>query len=72
MLDLFNYLFEVNNRCRVECGVFLPGFLVEGFSMSGQLVFLTLWSLIDKGVGIVRGLENFPNINRRDGGEGLE
>ena len=72
MLDLFNYLFEVNNRCRVECGVFLPGFLVEGVSMSGQLVFLTLWSLIDKGVGIVRGLENFPNINRRDGGGGLE
>ena len=52
MLDLFNYLFVVNNRCRVECGVFLLGFLVEGFSMSGRLVFLTLWSLIDKGVGI--------------------
>ena len=70
MLDLFNYLFVVNNRCRVECGVFLLGFLVEGFSMSGRLVFLTLWSLIDKEVGIVRRLENFPNINRRGGGGG--
>ena len=71
MSDLFNYLFGVNNRYRAECGVFLPGFLVEGFSMSGRLVFLTVWSLIDEGVGIVRLLENFPNINRRRG-EGLE
>ena len=83
MFDIFNYLFGVNNRCRVVCGVSLPGFLVEGFSMSGRLVFLTLWSLIDEGVGIVWGLENFPNINRCEvvegagivgggGGEGLE
>ena len=70
MFDVFNYLFGVNNRCRVECGDFLPGFLVEGLSMSGRLVFLTLWSLIDEGVGIVWGLEIFPNINRCGRGEG--
>ena len=39
MLDLFNYLFGVNYRCRVECRVFLPGFLVEGFSMSQAASF---------------------------------
>ena len=29
-----------------------------------------LWSLIDRGVGIVGGLENFPNI-KRHGREGM-
>ena len=35
--------FRVNSRCRVECrvgGEGLPGFLVEGYSMTGRLVFL--------------------------------
>ena len=40
MLDYLNYLFGVNNRCRVDCGFCLPGFLVEGFSISGRLVIL--------------------------------
>ena len=41
-----NYLFGINNRCRVECEVFLPGFLVEGFFVNGCLVFLKCFIFI--------------------------
>ena len=39
ILGYLNYLFGVNNRSWVDCGFYSPGFLIEGFSVSGWQFF---------------------------------